>query len=1573
MPNSGNCSENWTRSNGFDSQPTDLAYVIYTSGSTGRPKGVAVEHAQLVNFLYHMYNRYDKKIDANDRCLSLTNMMFDVSVWEYFLSLAFGAGIVVLPEEKRFDPAALAAALLDERITMAYIPPGLLTPVYEHLEKERGRVYLDKLLVGVEPIRGGVLENYMKLKPAMRIVNGYGPTETTICASSTNYRPGMPGNEIVPIGAPLDNNRIVLLDTSNNLSPWGIPGEICVSGAGVTRGYLNNPELTAEKYPQHPFYENTRMYRTGDLARLLPDGNLRFIGRRDHQLKIRGYRVELGEIEQRLLKHDAVQQALVIARTHDRTGKYLCAYVIAAAGQTVPESAELRKFLGRDLPDYMIPSYFVPIESIPLTPNGKVDTAALPEPAVGTGTAEFREARDAVERKLATIWAEVLDLNTPPGIDDDFFELGGHSLKATSLVHQVKKEFEVEIEIKDVFTGPTIREMAENVKNAEGAEFHAIPVQESREYYPLSYAQRRLWIICQFEDESTVYHLPNAFTVTGDFRVDAFEQAIAAVIQRHDSFRTVFPTIDGEPRQHILSHMPVDLGLEDIGEHAHENLDQYVRGQYIAFTKEPFNLETGPLMRFKVVTLPDRSRVVFLNIHHIITDGWSQGILLNELVYLYNAFAAENNDKKSPLPPLTLQYKDYSHWHNHLVGGGAFMEAEKYWLDKFKDKPNGIELPLDYPRKSRQTFEGYTLVFRIDAPTVQKLRELNAAQDSTLFMSLLALFNIFLYRYTGQSDIILGSPIAGRRHWELHEIIGFLVNTLVYRTSVEPGESFSQQLQRVKQETLDSYKYQDYPFDLLVDKLKPDRDLSQSPLFNVMLAHNNADVMDAALEMTGVEIENYGGRNDFNMSLFDLILFVVEDGDELEGSIMYNSDLFQRATIERMIENFLQLVRRVLEAPDKNISRLDILDEEQRRTVVETFNQSQYSFPEVTLQQMFEDQAERHPLRTAVVSREHRGPGENRVKHDAVHLTYDQLNREANQLANYLKQRFNITPNQVIGVSFDRSVRMVAVLLGIIKAGAGYLAVDPAYPRERVLHILADSDTDVLIIDKMRPELFSGYHGEILNVVDMWDEIAVSGPGNPPSINRPTDILYVNYTSGSTGTPNGAMLSHDCLTNLIKWQNTRTTIDCSLKCLQFTSINFCVSFQEIAGTLTAGGQLYLIGEIERQDIDYLMDFLARSRIEILFLPFSYLNFLFNESDRWNRLFQHNLKHIITAGEQLKVTAGFKKFLDANPVIQVHNHYGSTEMHVVTSYTLDASNAAQTPIPPAGKPISNIGIYILDEGMNPVPVGVWGELFVKGDTEILGYIRNQELTGAKLVHHSQLSQPGNIRLYRSGDIGRWMPDGNIELRGRKDFMVKIRGFRIELGEVESKILAIEKVKECVVVPREDGAGRKELFAYISVEGIEPLEIKRRIGDELPQYMIPQLIVMDALPLMPNGKVDRGQLPEPDFSAKDKREIVPPSNDIENTLVRIWAGLLDAEPETIGIDDNFFDLGGHSLKATTMMSKIHKELDVKIDLADIFKSQTIREIGDLIRTIKLAAETETAPQTAGTEEEIVEMIL
>ncbi len=1540
---------------------TGLAYIIYTSGTSGRPKGVEVEHRAVVNMLVCRKQAYN--MGAADTSLQLFSCSFDGFITSLFTPIISGARVILLSGRKQKDIARIKEIIVKHRVSHFITVPALYAAIIDALMPAE-TVALKLVTLAGDKIGLNLLASTRGKNNALEIANEYGVTEVSVM--STLYR-HQERDRTIKIGFPIWNTRIYILDRYLRVQPIGVAGELCIAGAGLARGYLNQPDLTAERFittpdssgPNIPSFHHSiipvaqrseaRFYRSGDLARWLPDGSIEFMGRIDSQVKIRGFRIELAEIESRLLAHKDIQEVLVMDRENQNGEKHLCAYIAAKARGVEVEPAELREFLSRSLPDYMVPAHFVWLKALPLTPAGKVDIRALPVPDFERNGVPYVSPRNELEKVLVGIWTHVLGLDgggTLPaavGIDDNFFQLGGHSLKATRLVYQVYKEFGVNIEIEDVFTHPTIRQLAQRMENLEELAYLEITSVEQKQYYELSYAQRRLWVLCQFEQDSTAYNIPSALIVSGQLDAAAFSRAFQTLVDRHDSLRTVFAAVDGKPVQKVIKDFEFRLKEEDLRGLDERTRAEKVREIYLLAAGRAFNLEKGPLFLVNLLRLEDEEYLFIFNIHHIINDGWSVGNINNELLALYNAYI---KNEANPLPPVRWQYKDYSSWHNALIESGRFDRSGEYWLNKFKDRPTGIELPLDYPRQPIQTFNGARVAFSLEANKTGQLKRMGSEEDATLFMIMLTVLDIFLYRYSGQQDIIIGAPMAGRRRHELDEMIGFLVNTLVYRSELNPRQSFKELLPRVKQEALAAYENQDYPFDLLIDKLELTRDLSQSPLFNVFLAHNNAGTRDRSLRLAGLSIHPYAHAHEFNMSKFDLTFFQDEIGDELSIHIEYNSDLFRRSTIEQMAANFQVLVNEVIQERDVPIFTLHYLDPAEYNRVVREFNDTYEPFSDLSLQEFFEKQVEETPDRVALVGlpQEARAQGVVLPTDKLPCVTYRELNQRVNQLAHYLREEYQVKPNDVIGIALGRSIDMVIALLGTIKSGAAYLAVDPSYPLNRILYMLEDSHTQLVIGDEARLRSFHDFTGQLIDMKRNRDKIARKPVENPFMVNKPQDILYATYTSGSTGKPNGALVSHRTLTNLIRWQREKTTITGSLRCLQFASINFDVSFQEITATLTAGGELHLIGEMERKDIDYLLDFLIRYRIEILYLPFYYLNFLFTESRRWFAGFHHSLKHLVTAGEQLILTPGLKFFLESNAGVQLHNHYGPAEMHVVTSYTLAGIPAGEKSLPPIGKPIANVRIYILDEYHQPVPTGIWGEIHIIGPAGFAGYLNKVELTVKKSLLQPGLCFNGH-GLYRTGDIGRWLWDGNIELKGRKDSMVKFRGFRIELGEIESKLLAIEGVRECVVEVKEDEKGQKFLAAYVVPTDLNEVEIKRRLARDLPQHMIPGIVKLASLPLLPNGKVDRDRLPQPGIELAEV--YAPPHDDVERKMVEIWSELLGLDSSRIGVETSFFELGGHSLKATLMVSRIHREFQVKVALAEIFTTPHIRGLAGIIR--------------------------
>lgn len=1130
-------------------------------------------------------------------------------------------------------------------------------------------------------------------------------------------------------------------------------------------------------------------------------------------------------------------------------------------------------------------------------------------------------------QRIREIWQAVLKADAIAE-DDDFFELGGNSLNGRQVINKINSALDTEIDFDVIFEYGTLRELTDYIdaRRTPVATQHARQITPAlpADYYELSHAQRRLWILSQFEEDSIAYNLPAAYQVEeGQFDIPAFQQAVQLLVDRHESFRTVFRVIDGAPRQVILPVLTYLVPVLDISHLPEGERNAAAQQLYKEEVSRVFDLETGPLLTFKVVKQTAQQYLIIYNVHHIISDGWSQGIIINELLKAYNAFKA---GEKPSLDPAKWQYKDYSTWHNRLIESGHFNQLEQYWLRKFHDRPSGIDLPLDRPRAVLQTFNGGRLMFKLDAVATSFLEETSREKGTTGFMNVMAILGILLQRYSGQRDIILGSPSAGRSYDEFHDIVGFFVNTLVYRWQIDTSESFYEVLARVKKEALEVYNHMDYPFDLLVERVGLERDMSHSPLFNVMLAHNNTDREEKELSMEDVEVDTYSEVHEFNMSKFDLIFFMAEGISGIHILLEYNSDLFDKETAERLSRNFIALANQVAAQPDVPVSTLMGMAPAEYSLVTESFQGSQVAWPHMHVLELFDQQVRQQYSIPAIV-------------YEGKQLTYAELDIQANKLAHYLQQYYAVGPGVFVGLSMERSLDMIVAIIGIIKAGGAYVAIDPGYPAERQAHMLTDSKTGVLITDQPVQAITAHYTGAVIRLHELEAALAGMSEAQPDVIPGANDIVYVIYTSGSTGTPNGAMLPHGLLSNLIQWQLQQAGIDNALHTLQFTSVNFCVSFQEIMVTLSAGGTVYLIGELERQDADYLMNFIERHQIGNLYLPFSYLNFLFNEFSRWQRSAPY-LRNIITAGEQLKITAGLKAFLAANPELRLHNHYGSSEMHVVTAYTLRSDILQELAVPPAGSPIANTNILILDELLHPVPIGAFGELYVLGALPISGYINNASLTARKLVR-----LPGREGAwYRSGDAGRWLRDGNIELKGRKDDQVKIRGFRVEPGEIESRIYEIGQVKDCVVMIRDDENGQKIIAAYVVIQDAAPLAlVKHHLEQHLPQYMMPQLVSLDALPLMPNGKVDRAALPLP-APAPAASVYTAPANPTEQAVHDIWKEVLGIRQ--ISVTDNFFETGGQSIRASQVINRIQQQLQVKLSLYQFFRNPSIRQLAVLI---------------------------
>jgi amino acid adenylation domain-containing protein len=1567
-----------------------LANLIYTSGSTGKPKGVMVEHKGLCNLAQAQIQTFG--LTSDSRVLQFASFSFDASISEILMALGSGARLYLGTKDSLLPGKPLIEQLSDRSITHITLPPSALA-VMPGSELPA----LQTIIVAGEASSSELIRQW---SAGRNFFNAYGPTEASVCATIAKCTED---DNKISIGKAIANVQVYILDEYLQPVPIGVPGELHIGGTGLSRGYLNRPELTKEKFIPNPFEkaggrrqdsaalasprasaEGSKLYKTGDLARYLNDGNIEYLGRIDNQVKIRGFRIELGEIEELLNQHSDVQTACVIAREDhpgdtcterlvpsistslDGTGaevsrsKRLVAYVVGHK-QHPPTISQLRSFLSSQLPQYMIPHAFVMLESLPLTPNGKVDRRALRAPDSREGLEiSFVAPRTPIEEILTQIWTQALKVDQV-GIYDNFFELGGHSLLATQLVSRIRNIFKVELPLREFFARTTVAELARSIEQLQQQDLELVsppilPRAENAEL-PLSYAQQRLWFLDQFEPNSAIYNIPMALRLVGTLNQVALEQSLYEIINRHEALRTNFVIVDGKPSQLIQTQTNWTVSLVDLKHLSTlvlsevEVTEQEITTQQLAQQQanQPFDLTNQALVRATLIVLSETEHVLSVCMHHIVSDAWSMGVFIQELAALYNAYS---QGEPSPLTPLSIQYADFAIWQRNWLQGSVLQTQLSYWQQQLKAAPGLLSLPTDRPRGSVQTFAGGHQEFAISVELSNKLTKLSREQGVTLFMTLLAAFDTLLYRYTGTEDILVGSPIANRNRNEIEGLIGFFVNTLVLRTDLSGDRSFNELLGRVRLMAIDAYAHQDLPFEMLVEVLQPERDLSHTPLFQVMFALQNVPMSEielADLTISSLPVESATAK-------FDLFLSIQNTGNGLVGVWEYNTDLFDASTIERMTGHFITLLSGIVANPEERISQLPLLSETEQQQLLVEWNNTLTDYPrDKSIHQLFEEQVERTPNAVAVEFVDERSEASRRVNQQ---LTYQQLNCRANQLAHYLKS-LGVSADVLVGICVERSLEMVVGLLGILKAGGAYVPLDPNYPQERLAVMLEDAQVSVLLTQHSLLNRLPQHQASQVFLDTDWQLISQSSQDNLISDVQTTDLAYVIYTSGSTGKPKGVALSQLALCNLILWQLQNNTISTGAKTLQFAPISFDVSFQEMFSTWFSGGTLFLITEELRRDTSALLGFLQEKAVERLFVPFVALQQL-AEVAVGSELVNSHLREIITAGEQLQITPAISQWLSKLTDCTLHNHYGPSESHVIITFTLNNSVETWPLLPPIGRPIANTQIYILDQYLQPVPVGVAGELHIGGVSLAQGYLNRPELTQERFISNpfkrsrgaGEQGSRGETfncdRLYKTGDLARYLPDGNIECLGRIDNQVKVRGFRIELGEVEAVLSQHGDVEGCCIIAHEDTPGDKRLIAYVvahhnSTPTIS--ELRQFLKAKLPDYMVPSAFVMlEEMPLTPSGKVDRRALPAPDLHSSNSDKYVAPRNQVELELTLIWSRILKVDK--VGVKDNFFDLGGHSLLTPYLMAQIKQQFGKDIAIASLYQNPTIEQLATIV---------------------------
>jgi len=1505
------------------SLPDNLAYIIYTSGSTGVPKGVMIHHRGMVNHLWA--NIEALSMTESDVLAQTASQCFDISVWQFLAPLIIGGRVVIFPDEITQDPPRLLSEVDRAGVTVFEIVPSLLQVALADMKAQKHKPELRSLrwlLPTGEEAPVALCREWLRTYPNVPLMNAYGPSE---CSDDVTLAPiHEPPDESVSrvsIGTPVGNLQVAIVDPELNLLPVGVPGELCVRGVGVGRGYLSLPSRTASVFIPDPFSREpgARMYRSGDRAKYLPDGSIEFLGRMDHQVKVRGHRIELGEIEAVLSQVPGVSEAVVIVREDTPGDARLVGYVIWEANAEM-NSADVRGQLRKQLPDYMAPAALVTLERMPLSPNGKVDRKALPAPeAASQDNQNFIGPRNPTEEVLTAIWSEILNTERI-GVEDNLFEHGAHSLLVTQVISRIRKVFKVEPPLRLFFECPTIGGMARAIETLQSkAEGIAAPpiVRITRAGdLPLSFTQERMWFLDQLEPGLTAYNVPGAVYLDGHLDVKALEAAFTEILRRHEILRTTYGSSGGRPVQIINPPAPFHLAVEDLQDLPEDERDAAAMQLAKDNAQRPFNLATGPMVRCFLVRIgPDR-HLLAMTTHHIAYDMWSREIFIFELAVLYQAFV---KDEPSPLPEPDIQWVDYAHWQRQWLQGEVLENQLDYWRRKLESAPPHLDVPADFPRPAVQSYRGARQYLQLPPDLARSVAVLSKKHGVTPFITLLAAFKTLLWRYTGQDQIVVGSPIANRNRLESEKLMGFLANTLTLYTDLSGNPTFTELLDRVRETSLGAYAHQDVPFELLVQALQPQRDISRSPLFQVMFNYMmnysspKVDLPDLTLRLERL----HSGAAQFDMNID---MWETEEG--LNGVIEYCTDLFRHTTITRFITQFRILLEAITADPSRRLSQYSLLSDEDRDRILVEWNDTGVEYQRAScLHVLFEEQVARTPETPAVVF-------------EGKQLSYGELNARANRLAHYLVKQ-GVRRETLVGISMERSLEMIVGLLGVLKSGAAYVPLDPSYPEERLAYMFDNAQVSVLLTQTDLAARMSAITGKIIYLDADGGEIDAESDTNPDVPISEDNLAYVIYTSGSTGRPKGAMNTHRAISNRLLWMQKQYQLTPADRVMQKTPFSFDVSVWEFFWPLITGARLVVARPEGHRDSRYLAELIKEQSITTMHFVPSMLRVFLEEAAIEG---SPSLRQVMSSGEALTsdLVARFDQKFDA----KLHNLYGPTEAAVDVSYwECQAEGNRAVPI---GRPISNTQLYVLDPWMQPAAVGVVGELYIGGVAVGRGYWRSADLTAERFVP-DPFSQEAGARLYRTGDLARYMVDGDIEYVGRIDSQVKIRGNRIELSEIEVALSQVPGVSEATVIVREDTPGDARIVGYVVREAggeTNSADVREQLRRRLPDYMVPAaLVTLERMPLSPNGKIDRRALPAPDIGSqvRESTAYLEPQSELEKTIVQCWRELLNVE--RIGLNDDFFDLGGHSLLAAQFLSRLRDRVGIEVSLKTFFEASTV----------------------------------
>jgi len=1495
--------------------------IYFTSGSTGKPKAILGRLKGIDHFIRWEIEAVGAT--AGTRVTQLASPSFDGFLKDAFVPLCSG-GTVCPPDNRDviLDAEKLADWLDVQQIEVLHCVPSVFRSlINEGLSSSYFEALRCVVLTG-EPLYPADVKRWVEIfGNRVKLWNIYGTTETSLSKLQYEVKPEDVERPSIPVGKPIKGSAVMIMDPAMQPCREGAVGEIYIRTPYRSHGYYGEPELTKQVFIQNPFTDdpNDVVHKTGDYGRLLEDGSLEILGRRDQQVQVRGVRVEMGEIENLLRGHHAVADVAVIDRDDGDGNKFLVAYVTMNNGAG---SEHLRQYLADKLPRTMLPSAFVEMKELPRTLNGKIDRKALPALEVVQQERDKSDLqmRTPVEEIVAAIWREVLKLPVV-GRTDNFFNLGGHSLLATQVILRLRDTLKVELPVRSIFESSTIEQLSalvqEQISDGRQQTLEPIEVVPRTEKLTPSFAQQRLWFQEKLTRGSGAFHLALGTKLKGQLNVPALEQTFTEIIRRHEGLRTSFPMIDGELVQKISPPSRFEIPIVDLRRFDETEQETISRDLGQAELSRPFDLASGPLARAILIRYRDDEYMIICTLHHIISDGWSRGLMVKEISTIYEAFT---NAERSPLAELPVQYADFAEWQRRRLQGDALEPELNYWKEQLAGAPPLLALPTDRPRPAIQTFRGETQPFILGQQLTEQLKTLSQRRGMTLFMTLLAAFQTLLFRYSAQDDIVVGTTAANRERSDIEDLIGFFVNMLALRTNFSGNPRFEDLLEQVRDATFKAYVYQGVPFERLVQELQPRRNPSYSPVFQVVFSFQNQPTL-VGLSLPGLTLSM--PEVELTTSQFDLLLDLSDGVEGLAGTFQYNPDLFDRATIARMTEHFRNLLEGIVAHPEQRLSELPLQSESERIESLVEWNQTEAEFPrEICISELFARVVERQPDAVAAVFKDQQ-------------MTYAELDARSNQLAHYLKES-GVGASDLVGICLDHSLEELVGLLGVLKAGAGYVPVDPEHPLQRLSFMLADSGVKTVLTQQKFVEALTPCGLELISIDRDWPSIAEQSSAGT-DISLPESIAYVIYTSGSTGEPKGVAITHRSLVDYAWWAKDVYLQKDSLNFALYSSVAFDLTVTSIFVPLITGNKVVIYRWADKQaPLEQILD---DNDAGVLKLTPSHLALI---KDRDNR--ESSINRLIVGGENFETDLARRIHESFGEQVAIFNEYGPTEATVgCMIYRFDALRD-QRPAVPIGKPAANVQLYILDEWLQPAAVNVTGELYIAGEGLAQGYLNRPALTAEKFIANPFAA---GQRMYRTGDLCRMLPDGNIEYLGRRDQQVKFHGYRVELNEIQWALKQHPQIRDSVVVIRPDKQGNDVMVAYyVSRQEIEVAEIRAFLAERLIGETIPNLFVhLRKLPLTLNGKINYQALPSVE-EAREKlqRTYTAPRSPQEEAVAAIWAEVLSME--RVGIHENFFTLGGHSLLATQIIHRINQTFEIDLPMRVMFDDPTIAALSLLI---------------------------